>query len=117
MQIVFRGGPWDGCEMKTSYLPNQLVLRALKFGGNDKPAENDFSFGDIDLSFSENDLNTYTLRGRRIVSGVTLSVGVNMEREPEEGDDICDLVSEEVLEAVYDHTPSVKGWFDTLGPQ
>lgn len=108
MKAIFKGGPWDGFEFDAPLLPNQLILRMLCPSQEGPPPK-----GTIDLG-QEHEHHVYSAKGRRVQSGVTLVVGENISRDPEEGEDICDLVDDDALEVLFEHTPNAKTWLDAI---
>jgi hypothetical protein len=106
MMIRFVRGPWDGVQFETEYFPSQIGFRDLQV-----------AFGDIHglemtMDTRKRLHHQYLLKDRKLKEGVKLIVGENLECEPGEGQDICDLVDENLVVMIYEYAPGEWIWWE-----
>jgi hypothetical protein len=106
MKICFVHGPWDGVEVEADYFPERIGFRKQQV------AIEDVQGLEMTMSSSKGEDHQYLLKDRRLKEGVQLKVGENLEREPKEGEDICDLVNDDLIVMVYEYAPGKKLWWE-----
>ncbi len=103
----FNGGPWDGIEFEAIYAPQAIGFRDMDvtYEQTDDPTVEV-------MQSSKRDHHQYLFDHRKLRDGVQLTVGVNLPREPQKGEDPLDLVDESLIVMVYRYAPGEKAWWE-----
>lgn len=102
MKVRFFGGPWDGVEFEAPSHPDAIAFRILdvdaKFPGGDV----------IELRSAVRNHHQYFREPPEIIAGIEPKVGVHLEREPEEGEELWMVAKDEFVIQPYRHAPYEK---------
>jgi hypothetical protein len=102
------GGPWDGVEFDVPELPDEIRFRTLLL-----EFESDSKNPNVEhVRSDKREHHQYHLSGRSLKEGITLRVGENLPHEPEEGEDLLDLIDESLVIYSYRYAPGEKVWWD-----
>ena len=107
MRIRFNGGPWDGVEFESPVCPDAIGFRHLdvRFEATKKPLV-------WRMHSARRDHHQYLFDRPKIEEGVQLIVGENLEREPQEGEPLMELVDPKLLVFHYRYAPGEKPEFE-----
>ena len=107
MRARFSGGPWDGVEFDAPFCPDVIHFRHL-----DQRAEKDEGRSGFRIKSAKREHHQYLLDGPKLLEGVEPVVGVNLSREPEDGEDLVHLADESVVVMQYRYAPGEPAWWE-----
>lgn len=108
MRIRFNGGPWDGVEFEAPFCPAAIGFRhtGMRF---DPIKGKPFVFK---VHAAKRNHHQYRFDKPAVLEGVELKVGVNLAREPREGEDLLELVDDGLILMHYRYAPTEGAWWD-----
>jgi hypothetical protein len=108
MRVRFNGGPWDGVEFEAPFYPDTIGFRHEQVR-LDPVKGKPLVFESLT---AERNHHQYLFDQPKLSEGVELEVGVNLAREPKEGDNLLDLVDESVIVVHYRYAPTEGPWWE-----
>ncbi|MHB1421918.1 MAG: hypothetical protein ACYC3I_01730 [Gemmataceae bacterium] len=106
MRTRFKGGPWDGAEFDVPVCPHVIHFRTL-----DTASERIEGLR-FKMKWAKREHHQYLFDGAKLIEGVELVVGVNISREPEEGEDPVYLADDSIVVMEYRYAPGEPAWWE-----
>ena len=112
-RAVFKGGPWDGIEVKADYLPGAIGFRDLEVHEKKIPDQR----LTYEMATSLREYHQYLLNIEPLANpNAQFRVGIELDDEPEQGQHLSDAVKPHLFDTLfhweYQFDPNGKPWWE-----